>query len=497
MPDSAPLSSDAHTPAPLGGSGSVLADPLATPLSILVRRGPVVCSQDSPIGEALELMRRGNVGSILLTDAEGGPAGMFTLNDLRDRVALGACDIDQPIRRVMTPNPFSLPDTAPAFEAALAMAQRSIHHVVVTHAGRVSGVISEKDLFALQQVGVSRIASSLCLAEDLATLQRVAADIRLLAHNLMAQGVSAEQLTRLISQLNDQLTQRILYLAFADSGLEDVSWCWLALGSEGRFEQTLHTDQDNGLIFIVPRGVSAEALRVSMLAAARRVNEWLDACGFPLCKGGIMASNPKWCLSLEEWRDTFGDWIFRGDAPVLLNASIFFDFRALAGDARLAAELRAWLNGKIKGNRQFLKLMVQNVLGNRPPLGLVRDFVVDGEGEEANTIDLKLHGTTPFVDAARIFALAAGLEETGTVRRLRGAGEAWKLNSQEVEAWVESFLFIQQLRLQLHQSLLEKGRRLSNRFDPEKLTNVERQGLKEAFRQAKKLQGRLETFFQF
>ncbi len=488
-------SSTSDSPAP--PPESVAADPLTTPLSALVRRGPVSCSLECAVREALDIMRRENVGSILLTDDQGGAAGMFTLKDLRDRVALGACDIDQAMRHVMTPNPFSLPDTAPAFEAALAMARRSIHHVVVTHDGRVSGVISEKDLFTLQQVGVSRIASTLCLAEDLVTLQHAAEDIRRLARNLMAQGVSAEQLTRLISQLNDQLTQRILYLAFAGSGLEEVAWCWLALGSEGRYEQTLLTDQDNGLIFTVPQGAAVEALREPMLAAARQANEWLDACGFPLCKGEIMAGNPNWCLSLEEWQHTFGDWIFRGDAPVLLNASIFFDFRALAGDTRLDKYLRGWLNNSIRSNRQFLKLMVQNALGNRPPLGLVRDFVVDGEGAEANTIDLKLHGATPFVDAARIFALAAGLDETGTARRLRGAGEVWKLNGQEVESWVESFLFIQQMRLQLHQSQLEKGLPLSNRLDPERLTSVERQALKEAFRQARKLQGRLESFFQF
>ncbi len=474
-----------------------LADPLATPLSALSRRAPVSCSQDRPVREALELMRQGNVGSILLTDQTDAPVGMFTLKDLRDRVALSGCDIDQPMRQVMTPKPFALPDTALAFEAALAMARLSIHHVVVTHAGRVAGVISEKDLFALQQVGVSRIAGALRVAPDLASLQHAAEDIHRLARNLMAQGVGAERLTRLISQLNDQLTQRILHLTFAESGLDGVAWCWLALGSEGRFEQTLHTDQDNGLIFSVPDGDSAERLRAPMLAAARRANEWLDACGFPLCKGEIMASNPNWCLSLEEWRHTFGDWISRGDAPVLLNASIFFDFRALAGDASLSEALRAWLNARIKEKRLFLKLMVQNALGNRAPVGLVRDFIVDGEGDEAHTIDLKIHGATLFVDAARIFALSAGLSETGTVARLRGAGEIWKLNSQEVEAWVESFLFIQQLRLQLHQSQLEQGHALGNRFDPEHLTNVEHQALKEAFRQARKLQGRLESFFQF
>ena len=469
-----------------------VADPLATPLSALLRRAAVTCSPDSPVRLALALMRQENVGSILLTDAQGAPVGMFTLKDLRDRVALNACDIEQAIQGVMTPAPFSLPDTATAFEAALAMARHSIHHVVVMHAGRVAGVISEKDLFSLQQIGVSSIAAALCQAPDLAGLQAAACDIRRLTRNLMAQGVGAAPLTRLISQLNDGLTGRILDLTFAD--LKGATWCWLALGSEGRYEQTLFTDQDNGLIFVAPEGETAP-LREALLAAARRANEWLDACGFPLCRGEIMASNPKWCLSLEEWQHTFADWIFRGDAPVLLNANIFFDFRPLAGNPRLAAYLRAWLGDRIKDNRQFLKLMVRNALGNRPPLGLVRDFAVDGVGEDAGSIDLKLHGTTPYVDAARIFALAAGQEETGTVPRLRATGVAWKI--AETEAWVAGFLFIQQMRLRLHQSQIEAQRPLSNRLVPETLSSMERQALKEAFRQAKNMQGRLERFFQF
>ena len=183
----------------------------------------------------------------------------------------------------------------------------------------------------------------------------------------------------------------------------EMGVCWLALGSEGRFEQTLNTDQDNGIIFSPPDGTSADEVRQTLLPLAQRINDALDACGFPLCKGNIMASNPKWCLSLDEWKDTFADWIHRGDAPVLLNATIFFDFRPLFGKQELAHELRAWLNAKIKDNRLFLKHMVQNALGNRPPLGLVRDFVVDG-----GTLDLKLNGIAPFVDAARIFGACGG-----------------------------------------------------------------------------------------
>jgi CBS domain-containing protein len=451
-----------------------------------------------PVRAALALMRQEQVGSILVADEAGRPAGVFTLNDLRDRVAVDECDLDRPMSSVMTPNPFCLGGDATAMEAALAMARRLIHHVVVTTVeGRILGVVSEKDLFALQRLGVGNIAAGLAEAQDLETLVVASNDIRQLARMLMAQGLEAEQLTRLVSELNDQLAQRILYLAFADAGLEDISWCWLALGSEGRYEQTLLTDQDNGLIFALPEGTTPDAMRERLLPVARRVNEGLAACGFPLCKGEVMAGNPKWCLSLEEWQNTFSEWLFRGDAPVLLNASIFFDFRALAGDVGLSTSLREWLTDKVKGNRRFLKLMTLNALGNRPPLGLVRDFVTDGEGEAAGTLDLKINGATLFVDAARIFALAAGVADTTTVARLRAAAATWKMDDAEVGGWIEAFHHIQQLRLRLHQQQLAHDQPLSNRVAPDDLSTLDRTFLKEALRQAKKLQGKLEDFFQF
>lgn len=471
---------------------------LTTPLSSLLRRTPVTCPPDMPVRAALALMRQEQVGSILVADEAGRPAGVFTLNDLRDRVAVDECDLDRPMSSVMTRNPFCLGGDATAMEAALAMARRLIHHVVVTTVeGRILGVVSEKDLFALQRLGVGNIAAGLAEAQDLETLVVASNDIRQLARMLMAQGLEAEQLTRLVSELNDQLAQRILYLAFADAGLEDISWCWLALGSEGRYEQTLLTDQDNGLIFALPEGSTPDAMRERLLPVARRVNEGLAACGFPLCKGEVMAGNPKWCLSLEEWQNTFSEWLFRGDAPVLLNASIFFDFRALAGDVGLSTSLREWLTDKVKGNRRFLKLMTLNALGNRPPLGLVRDFVTDGEGEAAGTLDLKINGATLFVDAARIFALAAGVADTTTVARLRAAAATWKMDDAEVGGWIEAFHHIQQLRLRLHQQQLAHDQPLSNRVAPDDLSTLDRTFLKEALRQAKKLQGKLEDFFQF
>ena len=472
-----------------------LKDPLSAPLGILVRRPPVLCDQTTPVRQALATMRQEKVGSILVTDSQGRPAGLFTLNDLRDRVVLGNYAIDEPMAGVMTPNPIALDIGAPALEAAMVMARHSFRHVVLTDRGKVAGVISERDLFALQQRGVSSIARTLREATDLDTLRRVAQDTRALARPLLAQGTGAEQITRLISQLNDQLAENLIHRAFA--GIE-VPWCWLALGSEGRLEQTLCTDQDNGLIFALPEGENPDALRERLLPLARRVNEELAECGFPLCNGGIMASNPAWCLSETEWRDTFSGWLFRGDAPVLLNATIFFDFRPLAGSASLAVDLRGWLNQRIRDCRPFLKGMSVNALANRPPLGLVRDFVLSEAGaEHPHSLDLKINGATLFVDAARIFALSAGLSDTGTAARLRAAAEAWRLDAGDLADWLEGFHTLQSLRLALHQEQQSHGLPMHNHLNPDELSAHDRRRLKEALKSAKRLQGKLESYFQF
>jgi CBS domain-containing protein len=159
--------------------------------------------------------------------------------------------------------------------------------------------------------------------------------------------------------------------------------------------------------------------------------------------------------------------------------------------------LRAWLAGNVKQNRLFLKFMAENALANRPPLGLVRDFVVATGGEQAHTLDLKLHGVTPFVDAARIFALYAGVSESGTIARLRGAARAWDIPAPEVEAWVGAFHFIQLLRLRRQHVAQTKGETANNRIDPEQLNELDRRILKEAFRQARKLQAQMASYFEF
>ncbi|MHB1214045.1 MAG: DUF294 nucleotidyltransferase-like domain-containing protein [Thiobacillus sp.] len=464
---------------------------MSSSLSSIIRREPVTCAPDSSIRQALQMMEDHGVGAMVAVEGDI-PQGILTLHDVLSRVALAETDLGQPVIGVMSTQLTTLPPHAPAHQAALAMAKQGIRHVLVTDSGRLTGVISEKDLFSLQRVGLSQISTTIRHAATLALLKQCARDIQQLARNMLAQGIAAEQLTQIITTLNDLLTTRIIELALQDSAVQGIEFCWLALGSEGRFEQTLNTDQDNGIIFAPKADQDPAALRARLLPFAKRINLALAECGFPLCGGDVMASNPKWCLSLAEWQDTFDTWIYHGAPMDLLHSTIFFDFRPLFGAAHLGTALREWLRTAAPRNSRFLHQLAVNALRNRPPLGMVRDFVT-GEG---HTIDLKMNGITPFVDAARIFSLAVGGVQTNTLQRLREIAGPLNVSARDVDAYCEAFLFIQLLRLRLHHAQSGQGAPLSNRVDPDTLNNLDRRILKEAFRQARKLQTKLGLDYQ-
>jgi CBS domain-containing protein len=467
---------------------------LYSPLSAVMRRAPVSVPPDANIGLALKTMEDKRIGSIIVAEGDGDgrkPVGIFTLQDLLRRVALKTCDLEQPISSVMTAQLVTLRPQATAYQAALAMARRGLRHLLVVDAEqRLVGIVSQNDLFALQRVGVKEISQEIREAGDLAHLQASARDIRRLIDTMIAQGVGAEPLTHFISTLNDLLTLRIIELTLAELPVPDVKWCWVALGSEGRLEQTLSTDQDNGIIFEAASGDEAKVLRERFLPFAQEVNRKLDACGFPLCKGNIMAGNPQWCLSLEEWEGQFLEWIHDAQPQALLNAAIFFDFRPLYGEDELSDALRDWLLAHTGGGALFLRHMVQNALQCAPPLGLLRDFVYHDKKDYPHTLDLKMYGARPFVDAARIFALAKGVPQTSTAQRLRAVAQRMAFDRDDVAAIIDGFYFIQLLRLRRQQKL-EGPEGAANRVNPDQLNELDRHILKESFKQARKLQNRL------
>jgi CBS domain-containing protein len=457
-------------------------------LRSLVAREPVSCGPDTPVGEVLRGMQARKIGSMLVVDAAGRLLGIFTRHDVLDRIALAGCPPATPIGAVMTRDPLTLPAEASAYEAALLIADRGIRHIPVVDGGRVIGVVTERDLFALQRVSLRAIQRTIAAACGLDELRAAAGDIRRLARVMLGQGVTAQHLTAIVSTLNDALTRRLIDLERPRHDLGGLHWAWLAFGSEGRLEQTVSTDQDNGLVF-AGDGSDAKAARARLLPFARAVNAALDACGFPLCKGGIMAGNPEWCLSLEEWRRLFSDWVANTDPQAVLGAVIFFDLRHLHGDAEPAQALRGHVGALAAGNARFRRELARDALRSRPPLGLISDFVTEEEGPLAGTLDLKAAGARLFIDAARVMALAAGIAQTNTVERLRRAGAALGVPAAEIESFAEAFHFLQTLRLRTQ--IGEESGFGPNRLAPAQLNEVDRRVLKESLRQARKLQARL------
>ena len=469
-------------------------------LSALVRGTPITCRPDDSLRDAFLLMNDKHVGSVIVTEQHPGGEevlGILTRTDLIGRVILPQISLDTRIGDVMTRDVMTLDASATAADATLLMAEHSIRHVpVIQNRGgvsRVIGIVSERDLFALQRLSVRQLAMAIRVADCPEALAAVARDIRRLSHHLVAQGVAAQQMTRLISHLNDQLTQRLLTMGCARFDIKPESFCWLALGSEGRSEQTIATDQDNGILF-----EEDQVSQARLLEFADWVNVGLAAAGFPLCKGNIMARNPSWCGSVRYWSQLFSDWIDRGDPQALLNASVFFDFRGIFGNKSLARDLRAEVVARAQATPRFLKQMSDNALRNRAPSSGGLFEGVFGDGDDA-PVDLKLNGTVIFVDAARIWSLAAGLIETNTSGRLRLLAEQSRVPQVDVAAWIDSFEFLQLMRLREQHRRGQTGAQDEsanpNAVSPHDLSPLDRRILKESFRQARKIQQRLEMDF--
>jgi CBS domain-containing protein len=466
----------------------------ARPLRSLLQRAAVTCDGGRTLVEVAVLMRSQGVGSIVVVDAQAHPVGIVTSHDMV-RVAAengGARRVDE----IMSSDPVSLPAHALAYEAAVTMTARRIRHILVMDEGRLIGVVSERDLFSLQRLGLGEISMELRLAGDLAVLGALAAEIRKLTHRLVEQGVAPEQLMLFVSVLNDRLSQRVIEIVRKRHDLERISWCWLAFGSEGRFEQTLATDQDNGLIFAAHEGAALPQVRARLLAFAREVNEALDACGFPLCKGNIMASIPALCLSREEWQAKMSGWIEISMPKALLDAAICFDFRALYGDASLAAALREWVNARVRRQPAFLRHMAQAALEARPALNRLGGFATGDPPNAPGTLNLKLQGARIFIDAARIYALASGVPHTNTADRLRAVRDAQAMSETDAVAATDAFYLVQGLRLQNQVSRQTGEPEAANCIAPERLSRISQAALKEALRTAKDLQNRLALDYQ-
>ena len=465
---------------------------LETPLGELPRKKPLCVAPETSIKDALVFMHDLRVGSILVRSPEDGLVGILTRYDILGRVTIPQIDLNRPISEVMTQGVKSLTIRDTAQDAALIFLQLGIRHIPVMNGDEIVNILSERDLFAMQRLSLKHISMGIRSAADLSSLVLCAKDIRRFAKNLIGQGVQAKQLTRLISNLNDLICERLIELNATKHHIDLKDFAWIALGSEGRSEQTIATDQDNALVFA---GETRDAVKEKYLAFALDVNQALDACGYPLCSGNVMASNPKICLSETEWIQQFVYWIEQGSGENLLKASIYFDFRCIAGNPELLVKMKEIVLMHAPRNQRFMKQLADNSLRLKVPInwhGGMDTIKLDGK----QCIDLKKYGTAILVDASRVFALASSISETNTRERLIAIGKALKFPEAEYMSWVTAFEYLQMLRL----SIQIDGADIAdnpNAIELNSLNHIDRRILKESLSVIRNFQQRLERAFDY
>ena len=435
--------------------------------------------------------------SIVVLDADGRPEGIVTDQDLRARVIAAGRPPDDPVAAIMTAPLVTLSPEAFVYEALVEMTRHGIHHLLVVEAGRLLGVLSADDLLVLQATTPLEVARAIQSCGSLDELTGRVPELTRTTRRLFEEGLSGYALGRLVSEMNDLLIRRVLTLVLHDLEAEGLgepplAFCWLVLGSEGRREQTLRTDQDNALVYDDPPTGFAKPAAQYFGLLAERVIDGLLRLGYPRCPGGSMASNPKWRQPLAVWRGYFAEWARDTTAQNLMYASIYLDFRPLAGAARLAEALRDEVRAQAQAWRSFPRYLAKIGVSHRPPLGLFGRFALQ-RANGRRGVNVKLGGMLLLTNALRAYAIELGLDETNTIERLEAAARAGGcFRPEERDDIREAYETIFYLRLRHQLARLSAGQPPDNLVDPRALSPSDQRRLKDAFRAIRRLQGKLE-----
>ncbi len=297
-----------------------------------------------------------------------------------------------------------------------------------------------------------------------------------------------------MSVIGRSFKQRIIELAEEELGPPPIRYCFLALGSMGRDEQLLVTDQDNAIILDDSYRESVHGQYFEQLAHV--VCDALNECGYQYCTGDIMATNPIWRMTKAQWRDCFADWIDDPNPKALLNASIFFDLDGVSGQVAWADQLTEFVVKRAKGNPRFLACLARNALNRTPPLGFFKDFVMEKDGRHNNSINLKRRGTAPLADLIRVHALAVGSTAKNSFERLDDIIDAGILPKGRAQNLKDALEFISMVRIR-HQAIdVENDNEPDNNIEPENLSDFERRTLKDAFQILSNAQNFLKFRYQ-
>ncbi|MAR89616.1 MAG: nucleotidyltransferase [Pseudomonadales bacterium] len=447
------------------------------PIEGLISRNPLALSPEVNVQQAAGAMSDRRVSSVLITEA-GKLLGIVTDRDLRSRAMARGLALTTPVAEIMTADPRTIDINASLFDAILLMTQQGIHHLPVLDGGQVAGIITSSDLMLARRDDPVYLVQHLSRQQNNTGMRAIIDTLPSLQVEVIKGGMRAHQISRVLTAISDTVACRLIELAQAELGPAPVPFCWLGFGSQARGEQLIGADQDNGLL-IDDRATEQDLEWFAELA--QRVCAGLDACGYPFCNGKVMATTDEWRQRLQGWRRTVDSWTRTPTPDAVMRVSIFFDLRAVYGDAGLCAKLQQHMLQRAGQNTIFLAALAANVLEQTPPLGIFRRFVVERNGEHRDEFDIKKRGVMPIVDLVRIHALARGVAAVNTRQRLQALMQKKALTIADGRNLQDAFDTIQQLRVENQSQQIAAAQGASNYLNPKDLPELERKHLKDAF----------------
>ena len=449
----------------------------------------VTCSRAATAKEIALTMTKKNIGAMLVVE-DMLPIGIITDKDLRNKIVTGDYSINTTADVIMNSPVITYSKKMTITQAQMAMMKSNISHLCLTKDGttntKVVGVLSKHDVMVALGNNPAVLIKELKRAKKAKAIKPIRAKIMQLLQGYLDQNIPITLTSKIITELNDACIKRVIELSLDKMKTPPPArFSWLALGSQGRSEQLLHTDQDNALIYEDVPEVIREKTRKYFLDLAAEVNKGLFEIGYDYCPAEMMASNPKWCLSLNQWKELVHDWISNPGKDEVLLSFIFFDYSLSYGDRELANELADYIFGDIEANPIFYVHLVSGALQSPSPTGFFRQFLVEQDGAHKDFFDIKRRALMPLADAARVLILSHRIKGiSNTPERFEKLAE---LEPQNKELYLScAYSYKALLKFRTKQGLLHHD---SGQFiELEALTKLEKVKLKATFKTIKELQ---------
>lgn len=458
------------------------------------QRDVVSCSANSPIYEAARIMAEQKVSCLFIKENDN-IAGFVTDITLRDNVIARQANPAQPIRNVMDPAIVTIPSDAYVYEAILMMFRTKTRYLLVEKDGQYTGFLSRNRLLSEQAQSPLVFIQSVKQAQSEEELKRKWEQVPQIVSQLLGRGVQAEIANQVITTIADTIALKVIEHVIERIGPPPAKFVFMVLGSEGRKEQTLKTDQDNAIIYEDKANEHREEVRAYFLDFAHSVSERLNHIGFVYCTGGFMAQNPKWTHSLSHWKRNYTEWMQESVPETVIKFSTFFDCRYIYGEESIMHELHAFLDQELqKDNEKLFFHMAKNALQYEPPLTFFKSIRTFIKGKQ-DVFDIK-KTMTPIVDLVRVYALRNRIFEVNTGDRLKILKEKGIFTDKAYHELTQSYYFLMSLRLkkQASQIMLDKTEP-SNHINLSTLTKIEQLTLKEIFKTIEDFQTKIKVEF--